>query len=67
MSAYGLFLTPQLQKQKIYGDTFLLAQQVSAELERELSAIESGLRAGNVGVVAEVAISGAFIGWRRMR
>ena len=44
MSAYMVYSNYQLQKQKIYGDTFLLAQQVSAELERELSAIESGLR-----------------------
>lgn len=39
--AYSNF---QLQKQKTYGDTVLLAQKISAEIDQELSAIESGLR-----------------------
>lgn len=44
LSSYLAYSNYHLQKQKTYGDTVLLAQKISAALDRELSAIESGLR-----------------------
>lgn len=40
---YLAYSNYQLQKKKTYGDTVLLAQRISAEIDKELSAIESGL------------------------
>ena len=44
VSSYLVYSNYQLRKQKTYGDTVLLAHKISAALDRELSAIESGLR-----------------------
>lgn len=44
MCAYLFHANYQLEKQKIYADTELFSRQIVSELDRELAAIESGLR-----------------------
>lgn len=44
LAGYLVWHNYQLERARVYGQSIMLAREVSAELDRELSAIESGLR-----------------------